>query len=149
MSGASRPPYRRYLARTLSGLVIPQGYTLSLSGALVVAVHRYGLQDWLQAWGFVVGAVGAFTVLVIVCGQGLEMSLSDLDPHGRAFLNVVPILGVLVSVAVVYAIPWPSAGFIAGGAVAAGGYVLLVSAFFRLVSPVSSQSVTDSAERAQ
>jgi hypothetical protein len=43
MSEVLRPAYRRYLARTLVSLVIPQGCTLSVSGALVIAVHRYGL----------------------------------------------------------------------------------------------------------
>ncbi|SRR5713226_3633928 len=134
---AARPPgYRKHLARTLVGLAIPQGYTLSVSATFAVAANHYGSPFLTQAWGFVVGAVLAFVVLVIVTGEQSEDALMNVAPRGRALLNVVPIATVLIAGAVISVVPWPGVGFLLAGAMSAGGYALMVSAFIGLVNRI-------------
>ena len=58
----------------------------------------------------------------------------NLAPRGRALLNIVPIVTVLITGAVVSVIPWAGVGFLLAGALAAGGYALMVSAFIGLVN---------------
>lgn len=131
---AIQTTYRKQLARTLVGLSIPQGYTLSVSATFAVAANHYGSPFLTEAWGFVVGAVLAFVLLVIATGEQSEHELMQLAPRGRALLNVVPIVVVLATGAVVSTVPWPGIGFLLAGAMAAGGYALMVSAFIGLVN---------------
>jgi hypothetical protein len=130
----SGPSFESVRARSLVTLVVPQGYTLSIAGAFAVAVHRYGYPFDTDVWSFVAGAVLAFVVLAVGTRRGLSGSMVALPTGLRALVNLVPLVVVLVIVAVISIVPWPRLGFPLAGLFGAGGYVLLLSAFFWLVS---------------
>ena len=134
MSSESRPPFESFLVRSLVTLVVPQGYTLSISGAFAMAAHRYGFPFDLNAWGFVAGAVVAFVALAISARSGLGGSIATLPTGLRALINVVPLVVVLLVAGIVAVVPWAGLGFPLAGLVGAGGYVVLLSAFFWLVA---------------
>jgi|ERR1041385_2533930 hypothetical protein len=121
------------LARTLTTLSIPQGYTLSVAGTFGVATHRYRTFVFGDALGFVAGAVAAFVILGVVSNRHLTAP-ADLPRATRATFNVVPLASMLAGSAVAYAIPWAAVGFPAAGLVAVGGYVLMVTAFHELIA---------------
>lgn len=134
-SGSFRPSYESFLARSLITLVVPQGYTLSIAGSFAVAVHRYGFPFDPNAWSFVAGAVAAFVALAVVARSGLSGSIAVLPTGLRALVNVVPLVVVLAVAGLIAVVPLPGIGFPLAGLVGAGGYVVLLSAFFWMVTP--------------
>lgn len=127
-----------HLARTLSGLTVPQGYTLSIAGTLSVAAHRYGTPSLVEGWIFVVGAVVAF-LAVAVFPAGRSAGMREVThASDRLKFNAVPLASMAAGAAVTYEVPWPVVGYSIAGIVAVLSYVLLVSAFFALVHPSSA-----------
>jgi hypothetical protein len=133
------PSYGSFLVRSLVTLVIPQGYTLSITGSFAVAVRRYGFPLDLAAWGFVAGAVAAFVVLSIIERGALSGSIVAVPTGLRALINIVPLFVVLGVVGVVALIGSPWVGFPVAGFTGAAGYVVLLSAFMWLVTLTESR----------
>lgn len=133
----SRAPYESFLARSLVTLVVPQGYTLSIAGSFAMAVHRYGFPFDINAWSFVAGAVVAFLALAVLARTGLSGSIVALPTGLRALVNVVPLVVVLAVAGLIALVPVANIGFPLAGLVGAGGYVVLLSAFFWMVTPAS------------
>jgi hypothetical protein len=127
------PGYRSYLARSLVTLTIPQGYSLSIAATFGMATHHFGSPGAAEAWTFAAGAVVAFLLLAVLSSRELSGAPAVLPPGLRVALNIVPFVSVLLGAGAVYLQPRPMVGFPLAGFVAAGSYVLLVSAFFRLV----------------
>jgi hypothetical protein len=131
----TRASYESFLVRSLITLVIPQGYTLSIAGAFAVAVHRYGFPFDANAWSFVAGAVVAFVGLAVVARSGLSGSLVALPTGLRVLINVVPLVVVGAVAGLIALVPVAGIGFPLAGLVGAGGYVVLLSGFFWVVTP--------------
>lgn len=140
---APRASYESFLVRSLITLVIPQGYTLSIAGAFAVAVHRYGFPFDANAWTFVAGAVAAFVGLAIATKSGLSGSVVALPTGLRALLNVVPLVVVGVVAGLIALVPVAGIGFPLAGLVGAGGYVVLLSGFFWMVTPAQRAQPDD------
>jgi hypothetical protein len=135
------PGYRSYLARSLVTLTIPQGYSLSIAATFGMASHHFGSPGAAEAWTFAAGAVVAFLLLAVLSSRELS-GAPALLPHGlRVALNIVPFASVLLGAGAVYLQPRQMVGFPLAGFVAAASYVLLVSAFFRLVGGYRIEAV--------
>jgi hypothetical protein len=127
----SHPTYASFMVRSLVTLLVPQGYTLSIAGSFAVAAYRYGFPVAFNAFGFIAGAVAAYLGLAVVARPSLGGSPVPLPTGFFALLNVVPLAVVPLVAAMVVVVPWAWAGFPLAGLAGAGGYVLLLSCFFR------------------
>ena len=121
--------FSRELDRTLSQITIPQGYTLSIGGSFAVADHAYGAPGGMRAAEFVAGALLAFVLLVVVAERHAVHQGPAPPPVGLARYNVTPLAVIALVALVVRLVPSPTVGFLAAGAMAAGGYALTVSLF--------------------
>jgi hypothetical protein len=119
------------MVRSLVTLLVPQGYTLSIAGSFAVAAYRYGFPVASNTFGFIAGAVAAYVGLATVARPSLDGSPVPLPTGFFALLNVVPLAVVPLVAAMVVVVPWAWAGFPLAGLAGAGGYVLLLSCFFR------------------
>src|ERR1700730_3688742 len=90
------PHLTSFLVRSLVTLVIPKGYTLSITGSLAFSIRRYGFPGYVDAWGFAAGAVVAFVVLAIIGRSSLAEPLVELPISLLALANLVPLVVVPV-----------------------------------------------------
>jgi hypothetical protein len=114
-------------------MVIPQGYTLSITGSFAVSIHRYGFPSDSNAVGFVAGAVVAFMALATIDRNSLRGEIARHPRRFVALLNVVPVVVVLAVVAATAMVGSAEIGFPLAGLLGAGGYVVLVSIFMWLI----------------
>lgn len=125
-------PLGAFIARALTTLVIPQGYTLSIAGSIAVGVRRYGFPTTISTIAFVAGAVAAFVLLGGLVATKLR-NPADIRLSFWACVNVMPIVTIAIVIGGVQIIPNPAAGFAVAGFLAAGSYIALVSGFLNLV----------------
>jgi hypothetical protein len=124
-------PVGAYVARTLTTLVIPQGYTLSIAGSFAIAVQRYSFATLSTTIAFVTGAVVAFVLLGFIASDHLRQP-ADLQIGLRALVNIVPLITVAIVAGVLELVASTSAGFIVAGFLAAGTYIALVSVLLKV-----------------
>ena len=134
--------YRQQLARIVTALVIPQGYTLSIAGGFAAAVYHYGFPSFVETWSFVAGAVLGFSLLVLFSGHRAPRVVPQLPIGGLVLFNVVPLGSVPLAAAICAAIPWRLVGFPVAGLLAAAGYGILLAGFCK----IAQASVGTSAE---
>lgn len=92
-----------------------------------MAAHRYGPPSGTQAMEYVVGALAAFVVLVLVASR-LPVEPQVAGPRGGlARYNITPIFVIAAVALLVRVLPIPALGFSLAGTMAAGGYAIAVS----------------------
>ena len=108
-------------------LVVPQGFTLSVSGTLAATIVQRGAVAVIDIWLFVVGAALSFCLLALVSG-GVARSGArpQLALSGVAMLNVLPVAVIPAAVQCAALIADRGLGFLLAGALATGLYIGLL-----------------------
>jgi hypothetical protein len=115
-------------------IVIPQGFTLSITGTIAIMNgHRFQAGP-IAIWLFILGAGAGYSTAALAAGAHRRSASSRPQPiTGLPVLNVVPVIVVPVAVAAAWWIPDPGVAFAAAGFVATAGYVSAFALILHLV----------------
>ena len=126
-----KPPCWYALRSVVCGLttllVVPQGFTLSVSGTLAAAIVQRGAVAVIDIWLFAVGAGVSFCLLALMSG-----SVSRSGPRPPlalsrvAVLNVVPVAVIPAAVQCAALVADRGLSFLLAGALATVLYVALL-----------------------
>lgn len=126
-SGEGR--YGRALAGVTAGLGLPFGYTVTLWASGAYASHAFGPPGPGGVAAFVTGAVLAYLALGALEYTDLE-PLQPLRTRRVVVLNAVPVVAAGLVALVDRTLDAALPGFFLSGAIATGGYVLLLAALW-------------------
>jgi hypothetical protein len=132
------------LAATVGGIVqqivIPQGFTLSITGTIAIMNGHRVQAGPIAIWLFILGAGAGYSAAALVGGAHRRFASSRPQPiTGVPVLNVVPVIVVPVAVAAAWWIPDPRVAFAAAGFVATAGYVGAFGLFLHLFTRPSGR----------
>jgi hypothetical protein len=115
-------------------IVIPQGFTLSITGTIAIMNGHRCHAGPIAIWLFILGAGVGYSIAALVSGAHRRSASSRLQPvTGLPVLNVVPLLVVPVAVGAAWWIPDSRVAFAAAGFVATLGYVSAFALVLHLV----------------
>lgn len=130
--------YRNRLRTTVGASAAPYGYTLATWTTGAVLVRTHGIPNFLESFGFVVGAVVGFAFVVLVAFGGLtrhfDSTHNDDTPviwGSLHFFSVGLAIGAatLVAYLVDNVYPWPSLiAWPLGGFLYTAAYLLIAGA---------------------
>jgi hypothetical protein len=114
-------------------IVIPQGFTLSITGTIAIMNGHRCQAGAMAIWLFILGAGAGYSTVALASSAHRRSSAARPQPiTGLPVLNVVPVIVVPVAVAAAWWIPDPRVAFAAAGFVAAAGYVSAFALFLHL-----------------
>jgi hypothetical protein len=119
-----------------TSLVVPHGYTLSISGTLAGIVHYKGTPNILQISAFTLGGSVTFCALVLISGSYQTVNNDRrLAVPSVAMFNFSPVVITPISVGVAALVPRKEGAFFVGALAATCTYVLLISLMIALGLP--------------
>jgi hypothetical protein len=125
---------RSALPNTARQLTVPQGFTLSATGAFAILVEHRPHPGPVAIWLFVTGA--ALGLAVTVRASGAHRSAAPLRPaSGYQLFNLSPVLIVPAISLLVWWIPLAPVAYALAGLSTSSGYLLAVSLLFHAIRP--------------
>jgi hypothetical protein len=117
-------------------IVIPQGFTLSITGTIAIMNGHRCQAGPMAIWLFILGADAGYSTAALASSAHRHSAPARPQPiTGLPVFNVVPVIVVPAAVAAAWWIPDPRVAFATAGFVAAAGYVsafaLLLQLFIR------------------
>jgi hypothetical protein len=116
------------MARVSAQLVIPMGFTLTVSGVFVASLSRWPQPDFVAVWLFGGGAIAAHSVMVFAFRKRIPSAPRSWE--GTLIVNVVPLVAIPLAVAGSEWITDPRFGFFASGALTVAIYVTGLGGYF-------------------
>jgi hypothetical protein len=116
-------------------IVIPQGFTLSITGPIAIMNGHRCQAGPIAIWLFIVGAGIGYSTAGLASGAHHRLVSSRSQPQpitGLSVLSVVPVLVVPVAAGAAWWIPDPRVAFATAGFVATAGYVSAFALFLHL-----------------
>ncbi len=105
-------------------LVVPQGFTLSVTGVFAITLGHLGYPGPAGIWLFVAGAAAGFCGVTLASGAHREVSNRAVSITGPALLNLLPILVIPTACGATWWVSSDSVAFLAAGICAAALYVI-------------------------
>jgi hypothetical protein len=110
-------------------LVIPQGFTLSVTGVFAITVGHRGFPAPIVIWLFIIGAGFGFCCVTLASGAHRETSSRPVSIVGMAMTNLLPAVVVPAACSTSWWISDKSVGFLTAGACASVFYLAGLAAF--------------------
>jgi len=114
-------------------LVVPQGFTLSVTGVFAITAGHRGYPGPVVIWLFVAGAGAGFCGLVLASGAHRETTNMPVSITGLALANLLPAAVVPAACCVSWWITNKAAAFLTAGAAASVLYVAGLAAFVAIL----------------
>ena len=114
-------------------LVVPQGFTLSVTGVFAITAGHRGYPGPAAIWLFVTGAGAAFCGVSLVSGAFRETSNRPVSITGLALANLLPAAVVPAACCASWWIGNRAASFLTAGAAASVFYITGLAAFLVLL----------------
>ncbi|MDF2822627.1 MAG: hypothetical protein K0R68_35 [Mycobacterium sp.] len=121
---------RDNLRATTRMLLVPQGFTLSVSGACVALTGQRGYSGLLPIWLFLLGAGVSFALCALISGAHRTHLSHEAPSAGAAVFNLAPLVVVPLSISVVGVVGDDRLAFFACGALTVGAYTAAAATFF-------------------
>jgi hypothetical protein len=110
-------------------LVVPQGFTLSVTGVFAITAGHRGFPGSVAIWLFVTGAGAAFCGIGLVSGAFRETSNRPVSVTGPALANLLPAAVVPAACGASWWIGSRAASFLTAGVAASAFYLAGLAAF--------------------
>ena len=110
-------------------LVVPQGYSLSVTGVFAITVGHRGFSGPVAIWLFIVGAGLGFSCVTWASGAHRERTNRGASIVGLAMTNLLPAVVVPAACGVSWWISDKPACFLVAGACASVFYLAGLAAF--------------------
>lgn len=121
---------RDNLRATTRMLLVPQGFTLSVSGAWVALAGQRGYPGLLPIWLFLLGAGASFALCALISGAHRTHRSYEAPSAGAAVFNLTPLVVVPLSVSVGGVVGDHRLAFFTCGALTVGAYIASAATFF-------------------
>jgi hypothetical protein len=113
-------------------LVVPQGFSLSVTGVFAILLEHRPHPGSAAIWLFVVGAALGFSI--VVRASGAHRSGSALQPaSGYQLFNLSPVVIVPAVSLIVWWIPLVPVAYALSGLSTSCGYLLAVASIFQAI----------------
>jgi len=123
---------RSTLPNVARQLVVPQGFTLSITGVFAILLEHRPHPGPAAIWLFVAGAALGFSI--VVRASGAQRSDSAIQPaSGYQLFNLSPVAVVPAVSLIVWWIPLRPVAYALGGLAASSGYLLAVASLFHTI----------------
>lgn len=129
-------PYRKTLARVVSLLAGPYGYTVTIWTAGAISLANFGAPGPWELLGFPLGAVSAFLLLAVWSRSFLAPEVPE-HVSSIVVLNGVPLVAAAASLLCLL-VPWRAVGFWLSSFSATLAYALGVALFLKVATPRSN-----------
>ncbi len=130
---ATSPPEPRTWRVAVRGithmLVVPQGFSLSVTGVFAITVGHRGFPGPVAIWLFIVGAGLGFCSVTWASGAHRETSTRPVSIVGMAMMNLLPVAMVPAACGASWWISDKPACFLVAGVCASGFYLVGLAAF--------------------
>src|SRR5712691_1677020 len=110
-------------------LVVPQGFSLSVTGVFAITAGHRGFPGPVVIWLFTVGAGLGFCCVTLASGAHRETSSRPVSIVGMAMMNLLPAVVVPAACSASWWISDKAACFLAAGACASVFYLTGLAAF--------------------
>jgi hypothetical protein len=110
-------------------LVVPQGFSLSVTGVFAITVGHRGFSAPVAIWLFIVGAGLGFCCVTWASGAHRETSIRPVSIVGLAMMNLLPAVVVPAACGASWWISDKLAGFLVAGACASVFYLAGLAGF--------------------
>jgi hypothetical protein len=110
-------------------LVVPQGYSLSVTGVFAITVGHRGFPGPVVIWLFIVGGGLGFCCVAWASGAHRETSARPVSIAGMAMMNLLPAVVVPAACGASWWISDKAACFLVAGACASVFYLAGLPAF--------------------
>jgi hypothetical protein len=116
-------------------LVVPQGFSLSVTGVFAITVGHRGFPGPVVIWLFTVGAGLGFCGVALASGAHRETSSRPVSIVGMAVMNLLPALVVPAACSASWWISDKPACFLVAGACGSVFYLTGLAAFIAILHP--------------
>ncbi len=116
-------------------LVVPQGFTLSVTGTFAITLGHRGFPGPVVIWLFIAGAGLGFCGITLISGARREAPGRPVSIAGLAMMNLLPAVVVPAAWSASWWISGKTASFLVAGACTSVFYLAGLAAFLVLLHP--------------